>query len=513
MNDQPDQKPTGKQIEVVTSEGEVVLGTALNALPDGYDQATETLAVSLMRAEVDQQIATARAIPRSITRAVQNIITLATLDEEAAEECIYALPRAGKEIRGPSVRLAEIVASQYGNCRVGTRVVHVDRFEKYIEAEGIFHDLETNYATTARVRRRISDKKGKLLSEDMIIVTGNAACAIAKRNAILGGTPRAIWMKGYREVERVIAGDAQTLASRRDKAIKSFALYGVTPEQVFQAIGVSGMDDIKTDHLPTLRGMFAALKSGESNVEEMFPKTEKIAAGKQTIADKLDAVANGGGDKNGEAGTASSPKAAASDGGQPEAAAQSTKSAAIADGGSRAPSEQETKSAIEKSGDTAEKAADRVVAADLDAKAAAVEKALEADAAPAAATTAPKQENSQATAQASAQGNIRPTQSTGGEAASSTGATTQTTAAKTVLSQAVKTGLRRMSDDMMSAMSKKKIENIFKAAVEGNEIKQLDPETAHIYNAADTIKKAHEKRVAGDSSPSECDQVVRGVLA
>ena len=129
----------------------------------------QSLAVMLTRAEVDQQVATSRAMPRSIDRAVKNILSLATMDRESAAECIYALPRGGKPIRGPSIRMAEIIASQWGNCRTGARVVHVDRAEKFVEAEGVFHDLETNMATTARVRRRISDKQGRVLTDDMIL--------------------------------------------------------------------------------------------------------------------------------------------------------------------------------------------------------------------------------------------------------------------------------------------------------------------------------------------------------
>lgn len=239
-------------------------------LPTGYE-AGGSLAVSLARAEIDQQIITARAMPRSLSRAVSNITTLATLDEVSAEECIYALPRAGKAIKGPSIRLAEIIASQYGNCRVGARVVHVDRYDKYVEAEGVFHDLETNTATTSRVRRRISNKRGELLHEDMIIVTGNAACAIAKRNAILGGVPKAVWRKAYDAVESVIAGDVKTLTERRPMALKAFAAFGVKPEQIFNSLGVAGLDDITLDHMATLTGMRSSLKSGESTVEEMFP--------------------------------------------------------------------------------------------------------------------------------------------------------------------------------------------------------------------------------------------------
>ena len=246
-------------------DGEVV-NTGLPALAQA-----SPLAISLARAEIDQQISTAHAYPRSIDRAVKNILTLATMDEQAAEECIYALPRGGKPIKGASVRLAEIVASQWGNNRVGARVVHVDRDEKFVEAEGVYHDLETNAAITSRVRRRIVDAKGRLFSDDMIIVTGNAAAAIAKRNAILGGVPRAVWRKAYEAAEKVIVGDVKTLSVRREGAIRAFAAFGVTPAQIFTALGVSGLDDIGLSHIPELIGMHSALKSGEVEVEEMFP--------------------------------------------------------------------------------------------------------------------------------------------------------------------------------------------------------------------------------------------------
>src|SRR4029077_1927980 len=186
-------------------------------------------------------------------------------------ECIYALPRAGKAIKGPSIRLAELIGSQWGNNRVGTRIVHVDRIEKYVEAEGVYHDLETNAATTARVRRRISDSKGRLFNDDMIIVTGNAASAIAKRNAILAGVPKAVWRRAYSAVEQVLVGDIKTLAERRGEALKAFAAFGVKPEQIFTALEVEGLDDIGLEEMTSLIGMHSALKSGEATVEEMFP--------------------------------------------------------------------------------------------------------------------------------------------------------------------------------------------------------------------------------------------------
>jgi hypothetical protein len=253
-----------------------------------------SLAVSLARAEVDQQVTTARAYPRSLSRAVEHILTLATLDETAANECIYALKRDNKLIKGPSIRLAEIIASQWGNCRVGARVVHVDRFEKFVEAEGIFHDLETNMATTARIRRRISTKSGGTFSEDMIVVTGNAACAIAKRNAILGGVPRGVWRKAYDAVEHVISGDVKTLVSRRRSAIATLAAeFKITADRIFEALEIGGEEDIDLERLSLLTAMRSSLKNGEATVEELFPKPQPSNGAPKGLNDKLDALAAG----------------------------------------------------------------------------------------------------------------------------------------------------------------------------------------------------------------------------
>jgi hypothetical protein len=262
-----------------------------SGLPALIGNGNSSMAVELARAEIDQQISTARHYPRSIQRAVQNITSLATLDADTAAECVFALPRGGKPIKGPSVRLAEIIASQWGNCRVAARVVHVDRIEKYVEAEGVFHDLESNSASTARVRRRIVDKNGRLFNDDMIVVTGNAACSIAKRNAVLAGVPKAVWRRAYEQSEAVIAGDVKTLAERREKAIKAFAAFGVKPAQIFDVLDVKGEADISLEHIGTLLAMHNALKSGEATVEEMFPAKGAEKPQAPTGKDAMDAFA------------------------------------------------------------------------------------------------------------------------------------------------------------------------------------------------------------------------------
>lgn len=260
--------------EIVTIDGEII-------------EASTSMAVQLQKGEIDQMISTAKAYPRSLQRVKQAILSMATLDEESAEECMYALPRGGKPIKGPSIRFAEILKQAYGNCRAAARVVHIDKAEGFVEAEGMFHDLETNSASTARVRRRILDKHGKVFKDDMIIVTGNAACSIAMRNAILNGVPKPLWRKAYDTVQATIAGDITTLAVNREKAIKAMATFGVKPERVFEALGIAGEEEIGTDHIVTLRGMFAALKNGEATVEEMFVGTAPSKSDHQKVADPL----------------------------------------------------------------------------------------------------------------------------------------------------------------------------------------------------------------------------------
>jgi hypothetical protein len=250
----------------------------------------DPLAVQISRSALRQQIATAREFPRDMARAKATITQLATLDKDTAEECIYALTRTGQDgqkkvIRGPSIRFAEIIQACWGNNRVQALVVFVDRNDKVIEAEGVFHDLETNAAVSKRTRRSIRTRSGGIYSDDMITIVGNAACSIALRNAILGGVPKGVWREAYEHVEKIVAGDQKTLVERRGAAVKAFAHFGVDARQLCATLGVAGLEHITTDHLLTLTGMHTAIKSGEATVEEMFPGPSKEPPKAPTQAD------------------------------------------------------------------------------------------------------------------------------------------------------------------------------------------------------------------------------------
>ena len=240
--------------------------------------------VSLLnRSEIDQQIATAHRFPRSVKRFRDEAMAMVTLNESVAGQCIYALPRDGKTIEGPSARFAEVIASAWGNSRAGARVVD-DRGD-FVTAQGVFHDLERNVAITYEVQRRITDKQGRRFKTDMIGVTANAACSIALRNAILKGVPKAFWDDMYAEARKVVMGDVKTLANRRADAVALFQRFGVTVEQLCAKLEVAGVEDISLEHLVTLRGLVTAIKEGDTTVEEAFgaatpkqPAREEIKA-------------------------------------------------------------------------------------------------------------------------------------------------------------------------------------------------------------------------------------------
>ncbi len=230
-----------------------------------------TLAV-LQSAEIDQQIATARAYPRSIKSFRHQATELATLDEQTAEECMYSLPRGNKKITGPSVRLAEIVASCWGNCRYAARIVEEQK--DFIVAQGVFHDLEKNSFVSFEVKRRIVDKYGKRFNADMIGVTGNAASSIALRNAVFKGVPKALWSQIYKAAVRTAIGDETTLAARRANALQWFEKAGANREDIFATLEVADESEITLDHLAWLTGVRTAIKDGDMPIERAFNEPE-----------------------------------------------------------------------------------------------------------------------------------------------------------------------------------------------------------------------------------------------
>lgn len=242
----------------------------------------------LNRSEIDMQISTAKKYPRSIKNFRNETLQMVTLNEAVADSCIYALPRAGKTIEGPSARFAEVIASAWGNCRAGARVINDDG--KFITAQGVLHDLERNVSITYEVQRRITDKNGNRFKDDMVGVTGNAASSIALRNAILKGIPKAFWDEMYQAARATVMGNFQTLANRRSEAMKAFLGLGISAEQVLDKLEVGGIEDITLENLVVLRGLITAIRDGDTTPEMAFDVVSSQEKDKPKAAEKTKSI-------------------------------------------------------------------------------------------------------------------------------------------------------------------------------------------------------------------------------
>lgn len=239
------------------------------------------------RANVDSQVATAKRYPRNIKRSIDNSIVMATMDSETAQSCGYALPRGGKPITGPSVHLAKIVVSNWGNMRTEAKVVQIT--DKQIISRGTCWDLEANVASAFEVRRSIVDSKGKRYSDDMITVTGNAANSIAYRNAVFSVVPKAVVDKVYKAAQRFITGDLsgeEKLIKRRTDAINHFnEEWGITEAEVIRLCGKQTVNQIRANEIALLLGMAQSLKDGDTTVEDLMKPFRGGEVSKTKIAD------------------------------------------------------------------------------------------------------------------------------------------------------------------------------------------------------------------------------------
>lgn len=247
------------------------------------------------RASIDVQVSTAHAYPRSVDRSLKEAMTLATLDEETAASMFYALPRSGKTIEGPSSRLAEVMAYSWGNLRVDADIVAEDK--THVTAMGTCFDLEKNVAVRVRVKRRITDSRGKRYNEDMIGVTSNAAISIALRNAVFKVIPAALVSRVYGQARKASVGEGGTMTHRRQAALHWFTKLGVTEQQVLDVLEVRGIDDIGMDELITLRGLKTAIKDGETSVEQVFRRGTEATEGAADLNDALGGEKKSAGDE------------------------------------------------------------------------------------------------------------------------------------------------------------------------------------------------------------------------
>jgi len=247
----------------------------------------------IAKAELDVMITTAKAYPRDPKRAVEYATQLATMDEETAQSCFYVLPRKDKdgnrvEVKGPSIRLAEIMANSWGNLHAATRIIENDG--KSITAQGVAWDLESNVKITMdnKVSIVFGGKSGKpyTANADMQTMLSNAASAKALRNAIFKVVPKALVDRVYAKAMEFSVGDVKTVNAKVTEIFDKLIKMGLQKQDILDYYGHTNLTEFTVDELRSLIGIGTAIRDKMITLEEVF-SVAKEAGDESTPTDRI----------------------------------------------------------------------------------------------------------------------------------------------------------------------------------------------------------------------------------
>jgi len=225
-------------------------------------------------AEVQSAIMLAKQFPRNQQEAYDRIM-VACQRPTLAEQALYQYARGGTAITGPSIRMAEALAQNWGNLQFGIRELSQANGESTVEA--FAWDVETNVRQVKVFQvphKRHTRKETYALTDPRDIyelVANNGARRL--RACILGVIPGDIVDAAVAEVESTLKAKADTSADGVKRMLKSFADYKVTKEMIEKRIQ-RRIDSITPAQMVGLKKIYNSLKDGMSSAADWFEVVE-----------------------------------------------------------------------------------------------------------------------------------------------------------------------------------------------------------------------------------------------
>lgn len=239
--------------------------------------------------EVKGQIFMAKQFPRNIFEAEQRILD-ACKRQSLAEVAMYQYPRGGTRVLGPSIRLAEAIAQNWGNLSFG--IQELEQRDGESIAKAFCWDLETNVRQekvfTVKHAMKANGKIKKLTDPRDIYEKVANDGARRLRSCILGVIPGDIVEKAIAQCQETLAGNSkEPLKDRIAKALKAFKdHYRVTQEMIEAKFGYNADSFTEYDYLELIN-IFNSLKDGMSKVEDWFNKDIGKTSTKNALVDGL----------------------------------------------------------------------------------------------------------------------------------------------------------------------------------------------------------------------------------
>jgi hypothetical protein len=237
-------------------------------------QAETAMVVAQSRAskEVEAAMIVAKKFPRDQNQAYTRIMQ-ACKRRSLAEVSQYAYPRGGQTVTGPSIRLAETLAREWGNMTFGISELEQANGESTIEA--YCWDMETNTrrATTFQVPHKRYTKNGSYPLVDprdiYELVANNGARRL--RACILAVIPGDVVDAAVEACNGTLANavGSEPLQDRVRKMIVAFADMGVSQDMLATRLQ-HPMEAVIEAEMVGLRKIYASIKDGFSKREDWF---------------------------------------------------------------------------------------------------------------------------------------------------------------------------------------------------------------------------------------------------
>lgn len=274
----------------------------MNRTSSGMGEYQESKALS----EIKGKMFLARTFPRDPDAALANVLRECRRPQLAAA-AMYEFPRGDSVVRGPSIRLVEVLARHWGNIDSGVQEIEAGADQTTIKCYA--WDLETNVSDekTFTVPHVRSTKRGtyRLTDErDVYEAVANKG-ARRKRACLLAVMP------GWYVDEAMAACDATLKASVTEggktledvirDVVAAFGGFGITPEQIAEKIG-RPVDLLNQNDIVKLRRLFLAIKDGFVKPGDAFgtsaPETQGLPSNEEAEAlDDLNDRLTGGMDR------------------------------------------------------------------------------------------------------------------------------------------------------------------------------------------------------------------------
>lgn len=229
-------------------------------------------------AEVQAAMMIARMNPRDAVGAMDRILNACTRPA-LADAAVYTYAKGGTDVSGPSIRLAEAIAQQWGNIKTSVR--EIDQSEGVSTVQTIAWDLESGYQCDKVFHVphiRFTKQGSKKLTDprDIYELVANQGSR-RLRACILAVIPGDVIEAAVQQCEVTIRTKADTSPEAMQKMVTAFADFGVSKDQIEKRIQ-RRLDAIQPAQVVSLKKVYASLRDGMSKQEDWFDAPEPGAA-------------------------------------------------------------------------------------------------------------------------------------------------------------------------------------------------------------------------------------------